>query len=87
MGYDEKKFAGKLKELRDNGKTIDSDTYIKLRIEGVQEISKFAKEGQKLSESERKKLENNDRHALEDYTRLQGKEKKNPDPEVQIGLN
>ena len=79
--------AGKLKELRDNGKTIDSDTYIKLRIEGVQEISKFAKEGQKLSESERKTLENNDRHALEDYTRLQGKEKKNPDPEVQIGLN
>ena len=59
----------KTAELAAKGKTLDDDKYIKSRIEGAREISRFAAEGQKVSEEETKSLASNDRRSMEQLVR------------------
>ena len=64
-------------ELKSAGKSIDSDTYIKNRIEAAEEISRFAKEGQQASQEEKESLASNDRRAMEQYARKETAAEKN----------
>ena len=59
----------KLAKLKADGKTIDSDKYIKDRIEAAQEISRFAEEGMKTSPEEKESLASNARRSTEQYAR------------------
>ena len=67
----------KLLDLAQKGKALDDDPYIKARIEAAQEISRFAKEGQKLSAEEKESLASNDRRSMEQLVHRQNiKERK-----------
>jgi len=79
--YAEEKTA----ELRAKGKTPADDKYIKDRIDGAREISRFAQEGLTLSQEEKEQLSSNDRRSMEQLVRNQNAaEKKKTEKEIKL---